>query len=96
MIRNTQDLIDIVNKIDPALCSYQEWINVGMVLKDAGAPVSCWDSWSAKDPERYHFGECPKKWDSFRGSGQPVTEASVVELAKKQGVYQSNNIESYS
>ena len=96
MIKTVEELIDVVNKIDPALCSYQEWINIGMVLKDAGAPVSCWDSWSAKDPDRYHFGECPKKWDSFRGSSRPVTEASIVEIAKKQGVYSSSKAESYS
>ena len=85
MIETTQELIDVVNAVDPAQCSYQEWINVGMALKDAGASVSVWDAWSAKDGKRYHFGECAKKWQTFQGSGNPVSAGSVVQLALDQG-----------
>ena len=30
------DLIEILDHIDPALLDYQEWVNVGMALKDEG------------------------------------------------------------
>lgn len=86
MIETTKELIDVVNTIDPALCSYEEWLKVGMALKDAGVTCSVWDAWSARDTARYHgMTESIKKWDSFRGSGQPVTAASIVQIAKDQG-----------
>ena len=33
------DLLDALGHIDPANLSYQEWINVGMGLKEAGYPA---------------------------------------------------------
>lgn len=77
---------EVLAAINPADLDYQEWVNVGMALKDAGHPVSIWDAWSARDGARYRFGECVKKWETFgRSNNAPVTIGSVVQLAMDQG-----------
>lgn len=77
--------LKILNHIDPSLLTYQEWLAVGMVLKDQGYTASVWDEWSKRDPERYKPGECYRKWDSFTGSPHPVGVGTIVQLAKDQG-----------
>lgn len=79
------DLLECLAAIDPAGCSYQEWTQVGMALKEAGYPASVWEEWSRRDPARYHPGECLRKWDTFRGSGDPVTGGTIVQMAKERG-----------
>lgn len=82
---NKYDLLEILDYIDPALLDYQEWVNVGMALKEDGYTASVWEQWSSKDSRRYHPGECFKKWDSFRGNSKPVTAGTIVQMAKDQG-----------
>jgi RecA-family ATPase len=79
------DLLEVLNSIDPSLLDYQEWVNVGMGLKEAGYTAADWDSWSRRDVSRYHPGECFKKWDTFRGASIPVTAGTIVQMAKDQG-----------
>ena len=79
------DLIQVLESIDPAMLSYQEWCSVGIALKDANYTAADWDAWSARDDKRYHPGECFKKWDTFRGSGKPVTAGTIVQFARDQG-----------
>ncbi|WP_124098341.1 AAA family ATPase [Ruminococcus sp. Marseille-P6503] len=79
------NLLKILERIDPASCDYQEWVNVGMALKHEGFSVSDWDSWSRSDVRRYHSGECQSKWESFNGSSCPVTAGTVVQMAKDRG-----------
>lgn len=76
---------ELLNHIDPALLDYQQWLSVGMALKEAGHMASDWDEWSRKDTARYHGGECFRKWDGFRGAAHPVTAGTIVQLAKDQG-----------
>lgn len=73
------------NYVDPAILSYQDWVNVGMALKHEGCTAADWDAWSRKDIGRYHAGECFKKWGSFNGSSLPVTGGTIVQYAKDQG-----------
>lgn len=80
-----QNLLKILYCIDPAMLTYQEWLNVGMALKDEGFTASDWDEWSRQDAGRYHPGECFRKWDTFQGSASPVTAGTIVQLAKDQG-----------
>lgn len=82
---NKQDLLQILDYIDPSQLEYQEWTNVGMALKEAGYTAADWDRWSQRDISRYHKGECEKKWESFRGSPRPVGSGTIVQLAKDQG-----------
>ncbi|MBS6396696.1 MAG: AAA family ATPase [Clostridiales bacterium] len=79
------DLLELLNNIDPSLLDYQNWVNVGMALKQEGYSVEVWDSWSRKDSGRYHSKECERKWNTFHGSGSPVTGGTIFQLAKEQG-----------
>ena len=79
------DLLELLEYIDPSRLDYQDWVNVGMALKDAGYTASDWDNWSRRDGGRYHDGECFRKWGSFQGSSTPVTAGTIVQLAKDHG-----------
>ncbi|MDD6489286.1 MAG: AAA family ATPase [Clostridia bacterium] len=83
-----EKILKALEYINPALCSYQEWVNVGMALKYEGCTVSDWDKWSKSD-KRYHRGECERKWDSFNGSESPVTGATIFQMARENG-YKGN------
>lgn len=87
---NDYNLTEILEYIDPLTCSYQEWINVGMALKHEGYTVSDWDMWSMKDVNRYHSGECAKKWATFQGSSAPVTGGTIIQMAKENGYHYEN------
>lgn len=80
-----QRLPELLEYIDPAMLDYQDWVNVGMALKEEGCSVSDWEDWSRRDPARYHAGECEKKWHSFKGTGTPVTGGTIVQLAREHG-----------
>lgn len=84
MERREIDLTEVLDYIDPARLSYQEWVNVGMGLKESGYPVRVWDEWSKRD-SRYHSGECEKKWETFRGSGNPITAGTIVSMGISGG-----------
>lgn len=79
------DILELLNYIDPALLDYQDWVNVGMALKEEGHTAADWDSWSRRDAGRYHPGECFRKWDTFRGTLSPVTGGTIVQMAKDHG-----------
>lgn len=79
------DLIALLAYVDPTYLSYQEWVNVGMALKYEGYTASDWDNWSRQDSGRYHPGECFRKWTSFEGTANPVTGATITQLAKDNG-----------
>lgn len=79
------DINEILSYLDPSLLNYQEWLSVGMILKDEGYDVSVWERWSSMDTPRYHTGECEKKWKSFTGSATPVTMGTLVQIAKDHG-----------
>lgn len=78
------NLAEVLQSVDPAALSYQDWVNVGMALKQEGYPCEGWDSWSQRD-SRYRAGECARKWRGFNGSAAPVTGGTIVQLAKEQG-----------
>ena len=79
------DLLEILGSIDPSDLDYQDWINVGMALKHEGYTANDWDEWSRRDMSRYHSGECFRKWNGFRGSSEPVTAGTIVQIAKDRG-----------
>lgn len=72
--------------LNPSILSYSEWVQVGMALKYEGYSWTDWDAWSAADWERYHEGECRRKWKSFHESGRVVTGGTIFFLLKKYGV----------
>ncbi len=79
------NLLELLKHIDPGMTDYQEWVNVGMALKHEGYTAADWDAWSRRDDNRYHPGECFKKWDTFQGTGTPVTGATITQMAKDFG-----------
>lgn len=79
------DILELLEYIDPAGLGYQEWVNIGMALKQEGYSASDWEAWSCRDSARYHRGECARKWDSFNGSGTPVTGGTIVQMAIERG-----------
>ncbi|MDD4566083.1 MAG: AAA family ATPase [Eubacteriales bacterium] len=82
---DNKNLLEILEHIHPADLDYQEWCSVGMGLKEAGFTASDWDNWSRRDAGRYHQGECFRKWESFRGTANPVTAGTIVQMAMDRG-----------
>lgn len=82
---NKLDLLEVLEYIDPSTLSYLEWTQVGMALKEEGYSAEDWDRWSVSDVRRYHLGECEKKWNSFNGNIQPITGATIIQMAKENG-----------
>lgn len=78
-------LLEIVESIHPADLDYQEWVNVGMALKQEGYSAEDWEAWSRRDSSRYHAGECVRKWNTFNGSSSPVTGGTIVQMAMDHG-----------
>ncbi len=79
------NILEALDYIAASSLDYQEWINIGMALKNEGYPCSVWDDWSAKDSARYKAGECERKWAGFNGSANPVTGGTIVQMAKSNG-----------
>ena len=82
---DNKNLLEILEHIHPADLDYQEWVNVGMGLKEAGYSADDWDAWSRRDAHRYHQGECFRKWESFRGTSNPITAGTIVQMAIDHG-----------
>lgn len=79
------DIEQALQYIDCSALSYSEWTQIGMAIKEAGLSVDVWDNWSRTDSRRYHSGECDRKWGSFNGSDNPVTQGYIFMLAKQNG-----------
>lgn len=80
------DLLECLDAVDPALCSYEEWVEVGMALHAEGYPASAWDDWSRRDHARYHDGECARKWSGFdRDRADGVSGGTIVRMARDVG-----------
>ena len=79
------DLRELLPYIDPAQLSYQQWLEVGMGLHEAGYTPEDWEDWSRRDMKRYHPGECARKWNTFHGADSPVTGGTLVKMARDRG-----------
>lgn len=71
-----------------AQCSYQEWLHVGMVLRDCGGDCSEWEGWSVAD-SRYREGECPRKWRGFGKGHDKVSVGTIVDCVKAHGLWEA-------
>ncbi len=77
---------EALSQINPIVLEYDEWLAVGMIIKDAGGNFQEWDNWSKKDPKRYKESEMLNKWRSFKRSGtNTVGVGTIVKLCKDQG-----------
>ena len=84
-MEHENEIKEALDFISPSALTYEEWLTVGMGLKEAGLPVTVWEQWSARDGGRYHKGECIKKWESFHGSSKPITQSSIFQMAYEHG-----------
>lgn len=82
---DSRALLNALDALDPARCSYSEWVQVGMALKAEGHDCQAWDEWSRRDPARYAVGDCEKKWKTFNDSG--TNGGTIVYLAEQYGGY---------
>ncbi|WP_036488824.1 PriCT-2 domain-containing protein [Myxosarcina sp. GI1] len=65
--RTVEELIRAINPIYADI--YDDWIRVGMALKDWDEGLSgLWDEWS-RSSGKYKPGECSYRWSTFNGSG---------------------------
>ena len=76
---NNDNIPELLEYIPASELNYEEWMQVGMALKESGFSPDLWENWSAKDPKRYHPGECYRKWNSFNSSG--ITAGTIVKMA---------------
>ena len=79
------NILSALEHLKCAELNHADWIKVGMALKTEGFDVGVWDEWSSKDAARYHPGECERRWRSFHGNTNPVTGASIVQMAMERG-----------
>ena len=71
-------MLDVIPCADQ---SREDWIQVGMILKNNGNTVSDWTNWSRND-SRFKEGECEKLWQDFRDNGG-LTIATLHDFASK-------------
>ena len=86
-MEHENDIKEALDFVSPSALTYEEWLMVGMGLKEAGLPVAVWEQWSARDGGRDHKGECIKKWESFHGraasSSWPMSTAGPALQAMR-------------
>ena len=61
--------------------TYEDWIAIGMILKNNNNYLSDWEQWSRPD-ERFKEGECQYKWQTFDSNGG-LTIATLHDFASK-------------
>jgi len=67
-IYRARRMLDFIN---PANLTYDEWFAVGAALKNVGCDCSDWEQWS-KVEDRFKDGECQYKWDTFDRDGYGI------------------------
>ena len=85
---NKQLILDALNFIDPAdFSDYNDWLHIGMALHYEGFPMSIFDEWSRRDPNKYNARDLETTWNSFGKSGGRgvVTGATIIQFAKDRG-----------
>jgi len=84
------DYQKILDCIPPSCTDRNQWVQVGMALKQEGQPFEMFDRWSAGDsrPNQYRGSEVTRKvWDSFKNSGSgTVTGATLTLMARDLGM----------
>ena len=74
--------------IKPADLSYDDWLAVGMALKNVGCECTDWENWSRAD-ERFKDGECESKWQGFNRDGYDI---GTLFLFAQQNDYDAKDI----
>jgi P4 family phage/plasmid primase-like protien len=81
-VTEDDDIIGILRGLSPSRAnSYDDWVRVGMALKNAGYLCEIWDDWS-KQSSKYKVGECEKKWATFQATRRPVSIRTLYAMLK--------------
>ena len=78
-IFRVRQMLDFIN---PANMPYDDWLAVGMALKNIGCDCSEWEQWSRSD-ERFKDGECESKWNGFNRDGYDI--GTLYHFAQPNG-----------
>ncbi|MBR0288739.1 MAG: PriCT-2 domain-containing protein, partial [Selenomonadaceae bacterium] len=73
-------MLDFIN---PYTLTYDDWLAVGMTLKNIGMDCSDWEQWSRAD-DRFKDGECEFKWNGFNRDGYGI---GTLCMFAQQGGY---------
>lgn len=84
--------LNMLAVIPVADLSRDEWLHVGMALKNNGNTVSDWRQWSRND-DRFKDGECERLWQGFTGTG--LTIATIHDIAKRYGYQEPSHSNHY-
>ena len=79
-IYRAEKMLDVIRVAD---LSREDWLNVGMALKNNGNTCSDWERWS-RDDERFKQDECETLWQGFTYGGG-LTIATIADLANRYG-----------
>jgi len=74
--------------ISPSSLTYDDWLAVGMALKNIGCDCSDWEQWSRAD-ERFKDGECESKWNGFNREGYSI---ATIYMFAQQNEYNAKEI----
>lgn len=77
-----EEIEEALSYLKPSDLSYDQWLSVGMALKNEGMHPDLWESWSVSDGNRYHSGECFRKWETFSKSG--MNASTIFYLCKEK------------
>ncbi|MBR0288786.1 MAG: PriCT-2 domain-containing protein, partial [Selenomonadaceae bacterium] len=66
----------------PSSLTYDDWLAVGMALKNSGFDCSDWEIWSRAD-ECFKDGECESKWNGFNRDGYGI--GTIYMFAQQNG-----------
>ncbi len=76
------DVRDMLAVLDPDM-PYDDWLHVGMALKEGNYPIQIWDEWSRRGA-KYKQGDCIKRYGKFTETGG-ITMGTLVDMAKQNG-----------
>lgn len=79
---SVDEVRDMLAVLDPDM-AYDEWLHVGMALKEGNYPIQLWDEWSRRG-SKYKQGDCLKRYGKFTGDGG-ITMGTLVDMAKMHG-----------
>lgn len=84
--RSPEEVQKVLQAIPVTELSYDDWLHVGMALKNEGYSFDLWNEWSQQD-ERYKPEEMGEKWNGFNRHGYGM--GTVMNMAFKHGYRES-------
>lgn len=77
------EILEIMNCIDPASLSYNDWFRVVASFKSMGADAEMVEQWSRSDP-RFKSNDIRKRWNGITDTGR-AGPGTAIYLARQNG-----------